>query len=131
MFVGSFIYYGVHKHSRVHGQLSFVQLNGCLLPTGSEERPSQAHGQSMNISGSSNLNERLSRGRYEEKTIASISESMNSSFSSDSTIAISSAGNGKRPSQAHAKTLDSPRYIVFSDVSGPIFEKGILINCVF
>ena len=60
----------------------------------------------MNISGSLNLNERLSRGRYEEKTIASITESMNSSFSSDSTIAISSAGNGKRPSQAHAKSHD-------------------------
>ena len=116
---------GNHKRSRVHGQLSFVQLNVCLLPTGSEERPSQAHGQSMNISGSSNLNERLACGRYEEKTIASVTESMSSSFSSHSTIAISSAGNGKRPSQAHAKTLDSPRSIVFCGVSGPFFKKGI------
>ena len=58
-------------------------------------------------------------------------ESMNSSFSSDSTIAISSAGNGKRPSQAHTKILDSPRSIVFYGVSGPFFKKGILINRVF
>ena len=44
---------------------------------------------------------------------------------SDSTIAFSSTGRGKRQSQARAKTLQSPRSIVFYDVLKRFFKKGI------
>ena len=43
----------------------------------------------------------------------------------DPMIAFSPTGRGERPSQARAKTLESPRSIVFYDVLKPFFKKGI------
>ena len=92
--------------------------------TGREKRPSQTHAQSMNISCLYNSDDGLFLDRQGEKAIASVAESMNSSFLFESTMALSLTGRRKRPSQAHAKTLQSPRSIVFYDVLKPFSKKG-------
>ena len=77
--------------------MSSTCLSDCMIAfpsTGRGKRLSQAHTQSMNISCLSNSDDCLFLDRQGGKAIASVAESLKSSFLSDSTIAFSSTGRG-------------------------------------